>query len=127
MSHAQSEYIRVQAVKQVRIENKSPEEVIKNFGLHRSNIYKWLIKYDEHGFKGLESSKAKGPAPKLAAKEEQQLCKLLLKNPLQFQFAYALWTIEMISQLVERKFFVRYSSVQLSRWLKRLGISRQRP
>ncbi|MBK7097817.1 MAG: hypothetical protein IPH58_05065 [Sphingobacteriales bacterium] len=27
--HEQSEYIRIQAVKQVRIENKSPEEVIK--------------------------------------------------------------------------------------------------
>ena len=66
LSDSQSEYIRIQAVKQVRIENKSPEEVIKTFGLHRSNIHKWLSIYDEQDFEGLKSSKAKGPTPKLA-------------------------------------------------------------
>ncbi|MBK7099477.1 MAG: helix-turn-helix domain-containing protein [Sphingobacteriales bacterium] len=58
--HEQSEYIRIQAVKQVRIENKSPEEVIKTFGLHRANIYKWLAKYDAGGFGSLKSTIAKG-------------------------------------------------------------------
>jgi transposase len=127
LSHSQSEYIRIQAVKQVRIEHKSPEEVIKTFGLHRANIYKWLAKYDAGGFDSLQSTKSKGPAPKINAKQEQQLCNLLLKNPLQLKFEYALWTIDMISELITQKFSVVYSKVQVGRLMKKLGLSRQRP
>ena len=64
MSHEQSEYIRIQAVKAVRINGSSPEEVIKTFGLHRANIYKWLKKYDKEGLDGLKSTRAKGPQAK---------------------------------------------------------------
>lgn len=127
LSHSQSEYIRIQSVKQVRIEKKSPEEVIKTFGLHRTNIYKWLRCYDAFGFEGLKSSKSAGPAPKLANKQLQQLSKLLLKNPLQLKFDYALWTSDMIVELIERKFSVTYSKVQVGRLMKKVGLSRQRP
>ncbi len=127
LSHSQSEYIRIQAVKQVRENNKSPEDVIKNFGLHRANIYKWLSWYDADGYEGLKSTKAKGPAPKITASQEQQLAKDLLKNPLQLKFDYALWTIDMIAELIHRKFSIDYSKVQVGRLMKRLGLSRQRP
>jgi transposase len=127
LSHSQSEYIRIQAVKQVRLDKKSPEEVIIVFGLHRGNIYKWLTKYDMYGFDGLKSTKAQGPSPKLNSKQEQQLLKLLLKNPIQLKFEYALWTIDMISELITQKFSVTYSKVQVGRLMKKLGLSRQRP
>jgi len=127
LSHSQGEYIRIQSVKMVRLKNKSPEEVIKTFGLHRANIYKWLSKYDAAGFEGLRSTKARGPVPKLDAKQEAQLAKLLLKNPLQLQFEFALWTIDMIKELISRKFEVSYSNVQVGRLMKKLGLSRQRP
>lgn len=127
LSHSQSEYIRIQSVKLVRLENKSPEEVIKTFGLHRANIYKWLTSYDAKGFDGLKSTKSKGPTPKLTEKQEQQLATMLLKNPLQLKFEYALWTIDMITELIARRFSVSYSTVQVGRLMKKLGLSRQRP
>lgn len=127
LSHSQSEYIRIQSVKLVRVENKSPEEVIKTFGLHRANIYKWLTRYDAYGFDGLKSTKSKGPTPKLTEKQERQLAWMLLKNPLQLRFEYALWTIDMITELILRKFSVSYSKVQVGRLMKKLGLSRQRP
>jgi len=127
LTHEQSEYIRIQAVKAVRINHGSPEDVIKTFGLHRANIYKWLKKYDEGGFTALKSNKAKGPAPKLNEKQLQQLVKLLSKNPLQLRFEYALWTTEMVGELIGRRFNVLYSKVQVGRLLKKLGFSKQRP
>ena len=127
LTHEQSEYIRIQAVKAVRKNNKSPEDVIKTFGLHRANIYKWLAKYDAGGFSALKSNKAQGPAPKLTEKQREKLGALLLKNPLQLKFEYALWTVEMAGQLIADKFDVLYSKVQVGRLLKKLGLSRQRP
>ena len=127
LSHEQSEYIRIQAVKSVRKDNKSPEEVIEIFGLHRANIYKWLSKYDAGGFEALKSNKAKGPSPKLSPKQKEQFAKLLLANPLQLKFEYALWTVDMIKVLITQKFNVSYSKVQIGRLLKQIGFSRQRP
>jgi len=127
LSHEQSEYIRKQAVKSVRLDKQSAEDVIKVFGLHRSCIYKWLKKYDKGGLAALVSSKAKGPESKLSAKQKQQLAKVLLKNPTQLKFAYALWTLAMIVILIEQKFNVRYSEVQVSRILEEIGYSKQKP
>ncbi len=127
LSHEQSEYIRKQAVKSVRVDNRSPEEVIKVFGLHRSCIYRWLNKYDAGGLESLDSSKAKGPQSKITAKQKQQLARMLLKNPTQLSFEYALWTIQMIVELIKKKFNVQYSIVQVSYILKEIGFSKQKP
>lgn len=127
LTHSQSEYIRVQSVKAVREGNQSPEDVIKTFGMHRSNIYKWLKIYDDSGYAGLQSTQSKGPAPKMTTKQKQQLYSYLQKNPLQLKFDYALWTIEMIVALIHLKFGVQYSSVQVGRILKEIGFSQQKP
>lgn len=127
LTHEQSEYIRIQAVKAVRQKNKSPEDVIKIFGLHRANIYKWLKKYDKRGFAALHSTKANGPAPKLSRWQKKRLGNYLLKNPTQFRFEYALWTVPMIVELIALKFDVLYSSVQVGRLLSDIGFSRQKP
>ncbi|MBS1936925.1 MAG: IS630 family transposase [Bacteroidetes bacterium] len=127
LSHEQSEYIRVQAVKAVRIGKKSPAEVIKTFGLHRANIYKWLARYDAGGLEALMSTKAKGPEPKLTGKQKRVLLGYLLKNPLQLKFEFGLWTVAMVAELIEKKFSVSYSKVHVGRLLGELGLSRQRP
>ena len=127
LSHKQSEYIRMQSAKAVRIDNRSAEEVIKVFGLHRSCIYRWLNKYDAGGLDALKSSKALGPETKLTAHEKQRLANYLLKNPTQLKFDYALWTIEMIKELIKQKFNVSYTSVHVSRILSEIGFSKQKP
>lgn len=127
LTHSQSEYIRVQAVKAVREKGQPPEEVIKIFGLHRTNIYKWLRVFDAKGYAGLKSTKSNGPISKISAKQKQQLYKYLLKNPTQLKFEYALWTVPMIIELIRVKFGVTYSGVQAGRILKEIGFSKQKP
>lgn len=129
LTHEQSEYVRIQAVKAVRLNGSSPEEVIKTFGLHRANIYKWLKKYDEFGVDSLKSKKAGGPQPKLTPQQKHQLKKLILKNPLQLKldFEYALWTIDMVKELIWKKFKVNYTTSHVHNILKEIGYSNQRP
>lgn len=127
LTHGQSEYIRLQAVKAVTKKKQSPEDVIKTFGLHRGNIYKWLKKYKRGGFAALHSTKAKGPTPQLKDWQKNKLAAYLLKNPTQLKFEYALWTVQMVVELIVLKFGVLYSSVQVGRILKEIGFSRQKP
>lgn len=129
LTHEQSEYIRIQAVKMVRVAGRSPEEVIKVFGLHRANIYKWLKKYDQSGIDALKSTRAKGPQPKLTPQQKHRLKKILFKSPLQLKldFEYALWTIEMVRTLIWKKFKVNYTTSHVYNILKEIGYSNQRP
>lgn len=71
LTHEQLEFIRTQAVRAVYKDKRSPEEVIKTFGLHRSNIYKWLKLYKEGGWKALLSKKSKGKTPIISEKKKQ--------------------------------------------------------
>ena len=127
VSHEQLEWIRIQAVRAVVKDQRSPEEVIKTFGFHRSNIYKWLYQYEQKGWKGLKSSKSLGPKPILLDKEKKQLKKLLMKNPLQLHFDFGLWTLNMVRELIQKKFNHVVSIWTVSRVLEEIGYSKQKP
>ncbi|MEK7522288.1 MAG: IS630 family transposase, partial [Patescibacteria group bacterium] len=49
------------------------------------------------------------------------------KNPVQMQFPYALWTREMVRELIENKYGIKISAVSVGRLLKKLGLSCQKP
>ena len=48
-------------------------------------------------------------------------------DPRQLQFEFALWTREMIGELIRREFKVKLSLSGVGRLLRRLGLSPQRP
>jgi len=49
------------------------------------------------------------------------------RTPAQFRFPFALWTLPLIGQLIERKFGVVLHATTIPRRLHRLGLSPQRP
>jgi transposase len=49
------------------------------------------------------------------------------ETPEQYTFDFALWTIEIIREVIKRIFKVSMSGVSVGRTLKALGLSAQRP
>jgi transposase len=49
------------------------------------------------------------------------------KNPMQMKFEFALWTRDMVRELIREHFNVRLSEVSVGRLLRKLGLSPQRP
>lgn len=127
LSHEAREEIRIRAVRRVEA-GESPEDVIRALGFHRSCIYDWLARYREGGLEALRYRKIPGRKPKLSGSELKKLYRwLTTKDPRQLKFEFALWTRDMVRELIHREFNVRLSVVSVGRLLKKLGLSPQKP
>src|ERR1700731_1986982 len=127
LSHDMLEDMRRRAVTAVQ-EGESPEAVGKAFGLNRTKIYDWLARYRSGGWGALKAKPLAGRPPKLDDRKLKWIYNAVTqKNPLQFRFQFALWTREMVVQLVKEKYGIRLAANSVGRLLAQLGITPQRP
>lgn len=127
LSHEVREEIRLRAVERVEA-GESPEDVVRTLGFHRSCIYEWLARFREGGREALRYKRIPGRKPKLSGKQLKRVYDLVtLKDPRQLKFEFALWTRDMVRELIRREFGVHLSTVSVGRLLRRLGLSPQRP
>jgi transposase len=127
LKHEVLEAIRIRAVKQVEA-GESPEVVIKALGMNRRCIYKWIAKYREGGIDALRARALSGRPLTLTGSQLRWIFRTITtKNPLQLQFPFALWTREMVKELIKRKYRIRLSITSVGRLLKKLGLTCQKP
>ena len=127
LDHRTLEALRIRAVDQVG-EGAHPEDVAAALGLHRKTVYGWLAKYREGGKDTLKAQPVPGLPPKLGGAQLSRLYALIAgQDPRQMQFEFALWTREMVRQVIRREFGVSLSVVSAGGSLRKLGMSPQRP
>ena len=127
LDHQTLEALRIRAVQQIE-DGAHPEDVADALGMNRSTVYGWLAKYREGGIEALKAKPVPGRPPKLSGAQLQRLYRLVVGNdPRQLQFEFALWTRDMVRELIRREFDVRLSPVSVGRLLRKLGFSPQRP
>jgi transposase len=109
-------------------EGGSPEVVIKALGMNRRTVYRWIALYREGGTEALKAKPLSGRPLKLNGAQLRWIYRTIVtRNPLQLRFPFALWTREMVKELIERKYGIRLSVVSVGRLLKKLGLSCQKP
>lgn len=127
LSHKTLEEIRIQAVKSV-LSGESPEVVIKALGMSRPRIYEWLSLYEKEGFEGLKAKEIPGRPPKLSEEQSNEIQNIILnKTPIELGFKYALWTLKIISQLIQQKYGITLSKTSSGRLMHKWGLSSQKP
>ena len=113
LDHKTLEALRIRAVDQVG-EGAHPEDVAAALGLHRKTVYAWLARYREGGKDALKAQPVPGRPPKLAGPQLSRLYALIAgQDPRQMQFEFALWTREMVREVIRREFGVALSVVSV--------------
>jgi transposase len=127
LDHATLEAIRKRAVKQVE-SGARVEDIAASLGLSRSTVFAWVAAYREGGLEALAAKPVPGRPPRLSGEQLRTLYTLIVgADPRQYQFEFALWTRELVRQLIYTQFKVRLSTVSVGRLLRTLGLSPQRP
>lgn len=101
--------------------------VARFLGVHLRTVRRWHTRFREDGDDGLAAQPHPGRPPYLKPHQERRALTWLRKNPRSFGFATELWSAPRLAQVIERKFRVRFHPRYLNTWLKRRGITPQKP
>jgi len=127
LDHATLEAMRLRAVKRIEA-GARVEDVASSLGLSRSTVFAWMAAYREGGERALAAKPVPGRPPKLSGTQLRTLYTLISgSDPRQFQLEFALWTRELVQQLIWTQFKMLLSVVSVGRVLRTLGLSPQRP
>jgi transposase len=98
-------------------------EVADRLGVSRVSVGKWK----KAGSAGVAARPKPPPPRKLSAAQLEELRGLLLAGPLACGFETGLWTCPRVAALIAERFGVSYHVDHLSRLLRGLGFTPQRP
>lgn len=106
---------------------KAPAEVAKTVGAPRQTVYRWLGVLREQGLDGLRVM-SRGGRPSLMSNDQvEELREALLAGPMANGYGTDLWTLKRVRLLIEKRFGIPYSDVNVWRILGSMGFSSQKP
>ena len=129
MNRAEARYEkRRDVVEAVAIRGEPVVLVARIYNLPRRTIFAWLARYRNGGWDALKEGSRAGRPRKLTGEDMQWLHDAItLGDPRHYQFEFCLWTLATIRTLIKRELRVELSRSAISRLLRHLGLSPQRP
>ena len=127
LDHRTLEEMRRLAVCKI-LQGDTQRNLARTLQVHEGTVSKWMNWYRDEGDEGLTSSKCTGRKPTLNKRQLARLQRIIIgRNPHQLNFGPALWTLGLVTELVERLYQVVLHKTTVSRILHNLGLSPQKP
>jgi transposase len=101
--------------------------VARALGVSRASVSRWRKALRSGGGKALWAKPAPGRPPKRDAAQRRRIARLLVRGPIRHGYGTQLWTLERVSEVIERHLGVSYHPGHVWRVLVGLGWSCQKP
>jgi transposase len=102
-------------------------DIATALGVTEGAVSQWVRRAREGGVEALRRQPSPGPQPRLNAEQRAQIPTLLAKGAEAYGFRGNLWTTKRVAIVIEREFGVRYHPAHISRLLRDIGWSSQKP
>lgn len=109
------------------LEGASRAEAAQQTGMDRQTLRDWVHRYNEVGIPGLRSRKKDGRPPKLTTAQMTELRELVVAGPDPAVHKVIRWRCVDLSGEVARRFGIEVSERTVSKWLRKLGLTRLQP
>lgn len=105
----------------------SQQEIADVLGVTKGAVSQWMRRGREGGIEGLKRRIATGAPSRLGGEQWERLVELLASDAEAYGFGGKVWTCERVAELIFRQFGVRYHPAHVSRLVRALGLSLQKP
>src|SRR5919206_306941 len=103
-------------------------QIADALGVSEGAVSQWMKRAREEGAEGLRHKPPPGATARLSEEERTELAELLAHHDAQaYGFRGKVWTCERVAELIDREFGVRYHPAHVSRLVRALGLSLQKP
>ena len=96
-------------------------------GVSEGTVSQWMKRAREKGVQALRHKPPPGAPPRLSEVERARLPELLAQGAQAHGFRGDVWTCERVAVVIRREFGVSYHPAHVSRLLKKLRLSLQKP
>jgi transposase len=101
--------------------------IAEALGVTEGAVSQWLKRARDGGREALRHRPPPGPAHRLTAAQREQLPALLAKGAEAYGFIGEVWTTKRVASLIRQEFGVQYHPAHMSRVLRQIGWSVQKP
>ena len=103
------------------------KDIAEALGVTKGAVSQWIKRGREGGEAALQDRPKAGAPRRLSTADRQKLPDLLARGAESFGFRGEVWTCGRVGQVIQRTFGVKYHPAHVSRILKKLGWTPQKP
>jgi transposase len=101
--------------------------IAQALGVSEAAVSTWLNRARAGGVEALKRHPPPGATPKLTVEQRAQLPAILAKGAEWYDFIGNVWTTKRVAAVIKREFGVSYHPAHVSRLVRQVGLSLQKP
>jgi len=105
----------------------SMDEIASSLNMKRRTVHDLLWRFTKRGLDAAYDVKREGRPNHLTVKQQEDLRKRLITGPQSNGFREGSWSTRMVLHLLEEKYGKKYTREHMTRVLRKLGFSPQKP
>ncbi len=102
-------------------------DIADALGITKGAVSQWMKRAKEEGVEGLRRKLPPGARPRLSEEQRERLPELLDRGAEAYGFRGEVWTCARVAGVIREEFGVTYHPAHVSRLLRALGLSLQKP